>query len=944
MAQDIRVALTLDNKQFNQALKQSEKQVDQFSSNSKSQLKGLGKAFAALGAASVVKGIVEVGGSFQDLQTSLNVVFGGLAQGADAMKRVEDFAASTQFSVQNLSKAFIQLKGAGVEPTTQLLQTFADTASISTDQLGSFQAMLDLVTRSTAGGLGLEDLNRLADRGIPVFTILQEELGLARLEISKFGRTASGSKKIIDALLGSFDKKFGGALALQAKNINFQLNQMGDAFDLLKKATFGLFSDSSASAVEGLTGAINGLALNVTALSTSGFDKVIKGLLGIGAAIAIFASKGKILGVLNSGMKGFKDVATTTIIKADNLGKSILGIGVVAKGTFTPMQNLKAIFTNLGRAAKASVGNLPTGQVAELGKGFGFLTRVLAGFGQVLFSIGGAFTAFFRLALGPWGALAFAIDFILSKFLGFSILGVIFTSLKKLLGLFVQFAGFLIGKVVDSLKFVNEWFNKLGESSRAATKGVRDFLRSWGLLSKIPPPEGKELEDLNKQLNDANNFANAAADGMARFAGEMEKAIPSGEEFLKDSQAGKFATDLEKAQAEVAKAKQAVDTLAIALIGWDSALANGKSKEELEAMLAAARQAFGFASTELDNLNKSYADAKTEAEKALKAIEDAIDGDFGFEDLQIQIKEFDFPEVDQQVNAMFRELEDKFDARKLDLTNLIETDGLAEDVKANAQLALDALAGDLEMAKLLGEEFVRALFGKEQEKTFKDFQQSIKDASTFEALQALKEELAELGRTGELTANQVAEGGKKIEEAVAGLGASKGIKTALIGIAESMTPFQMAVDATTMVWGKMGSAIDDMVDNGKSSFSDLADSILKDLAKMIIKAYLFKLIVGGGKALGFDMSFLEGRAKGGPVAGGKPYMVGEQGPELFVPSSAGNIIPNGAGGGSVTNNNNYITNNINALDSKSVQQVFAENRQALLGTVEYARKETSYGV
>ena len=73
-------------------------------------------------------------------------------------------------------------------------------------------------------------------------------------------------------------------------------------------------------------------------------------------------------------------------------------------------------------------------------------------------------------------------------------------------------------------------------------------------------------------------------------------------------------------------------------------------------------------------------------------------------------------------------------------------------------------------------------------------------------------------------------------------------------------------------------------------------------------------------------------------------MVGEQGPELFVPSSAGNIIPNGAGGGSVTNNNNYITNNINALDSRSVAQVFAENRQTLLGTVEYARKETSYGV
>lgn len=34
------------------------------------------------------------------------------------------------------------------------------------------------------------------------------------------------------------------------------------------------------------------------------------------------------------------------------------------------------------------------------------------------------------------------------------------------------------------------------------------------------------------------------------------------------------------------------------------------------------------------------------------------------------------------------------------------------------------------------------------------------------------------------------------------------------------------------------------------------------------------------------------RAEGGPVAGGQPYIVGEQGPELFVPNQAGQIVPN----------------------------------------------------
>lgn len=46
------------------------------------------------------------------------------------------------------------------------------------------------------------------------------------------------------------------------------------------------------------------------------------------------------------------------------------------------------------------------------------------------------------------------------------------------------------------------------------------------------------------------------------------------------------------------------------------------------------------------------------------------------------------------------------------------------------------------------------------------------------------------------------------------------------------------------------------------------------------------------------------KAEGGPVSGGSPYIVGERGPELFVPSSSGRIIPNGgmSGGGTVVIN------------------------------------------
>lgn len=49
---------------------------------------------------------------------------------------------------------------------------------------------------------------------------------------------------------------------------------------------------------------------------------------------------------------------------------------------------------------------------------------------------------------------------------------------------------------------------------------------------------------------------------------------------------------------------------------------------------------------------------------------------------------------------------------------------------------------------------------------------------------------------------------------------------------------------------------------------------------------------------GPDFAALGYKAMGGPVSAGSPYMVGERGPELFVPERSGTIVPNG--GGNVT--------------------------------------------
>jgi len=95
--------------------------------------------------------------------------------------------------------------------------------------------------------------------------------------------------------------------------------------------------------------------------------------------------------------------------------------------------------------------------------------------------------------------------------------------------------------------------------------------------------------------------------------------------------------------------------------------------------------------------------------------------------------------------------------------------------------------------------------------------------------------------------------------------------------------------------------------------------------------------IGGavGNAIG-ALGFGGGRAMGGPVSAGTAYMVGERGPELFVPKGSGTIVPNGAGRGTTIN----LTVN-GAIDSEStarqiVQILNDSQARGTLGSAAFA--------
>ena len=109
---------------------------------------------------------------------------------------------------------------------------------------------------------------------------------------------------------------------------------------------------------------------------------------------------------------------------------------------------------------------------------------------------------------------------------------------------------------------------------------------------------------------------------------------------------------------------------------------------------------------------------------------------------------------------------------------------------------------------------------------------------------------------------------------------------------------------------------------GTKSLGDALLGVIKQMAKLILQQQLMNALKGF-KIFGF--------ADGGRPPVGRPSIVGERGPELFVPDRAGTIIPNhklGGGGGMETN----VVVNVDATGS-SVQGDEGSSRQlgALIG-------------
>jgi lambda family phage tail tape measure protein len=458
---------------------------------------------------------------------------------------------------------------------------------------------------------------------------------------------------------------------------------------------------------------------------------------------------------------------------------------------------------------------------------------------------------------------------------------------------------------------------ELGYLDKAWETTTNALSTFWNLLKEIGKPETTDqvIAQLDRQIK-AVQEAVGKSTGDSPFEKEQRKQL----QLLKDQREAILETERLKARSvaarDVGDSKQKIEDRAAAggidkekqiiaatekakaSVRYTQALATANEVEKIE--LEAAKQVAE---------KRAEFSAKSEVEK--RAMGGLLARQLAAEELDIEAKK----------NEKIRQIRQK---EKIDIAKAqVEEQQKLEDINnAYAQMQATARFDAIEKTRNL-------------ELDKEDLQ--IKNQMIYATEKELQ--LAEL----QIKYQRLREaGGANLEQ----LKQQEAIEKFNIELRDTMKKTQEVFDS---VWGNMGSAIDRFVKTGKLSMKDLARSIIQDLIAIQMKAAALSFLrmmfaptmgpsIDGGGALPSSFNqYLAPRAAGGPVSGNTPYMVGEKGPELFMPSGSGTIIPNNQTsqmGGTTNVTNNYI----NAIDTKSFEDRLLGSSNAIWAANQYAGK------
>jgi lambda family phage tail tape measure protein len=653
--------------------------------------------------------------------------------------------------------------------------------------------------------------------------------------------------------------------------------------------------------------------------------------------------------LLDKTIKGFeniKDPAQRTAIAIQLFGKSMMGVApedlaakmIELRGTFEQQTNAVNKSAELNDNFAEAMNNVRLAFLTiitpivdfinTVSKNKAELESMISVLKTVAIVLAAAFslTVFGRIAtlIGGLGRGLAAIPTLFSRIASaggatFAVNGALMTALRAA----AKLIGFIAGGVGAALGLGVIGGNDGGEATGGSTQpGTMGAYRSRAESTasndvKRPVQTGKELAgQLNSVQGLADGYRRAAQANMDRYTTEVDMLGKSREEQETIKGTAEINKRYDDQRAALEEKRKGAKGQTLALIKTEIANLEDLRTSEIDVYNITRQQKIAYA----ENLEevKNILDYVSQIARAQ---EEAA----GFQSQQGQAKVQAFEQVQAQKEA--------FDL-------LIQREALEKSIQN--------LRGS-------EQEDIKKLFDLElQRKTQLEAIQKIQNLP-FEGVGGMKQKLEEINKIYDDRRAQIeatAEATKVEQNSF-----SEGWKQAGEKYRNNIkTDFEYAQQVAQTFTKGFEDAIVKFVQTGKLSFKDLANSLIADFARIQTQKMLSGIFgdsSGGGGIFGAIGKFFGmgggitggggggAMANGGQAQGNTPYLIGERGPELFVPQNAGKIVPNHAlgGGSNVVNNTTEVTYSIQAMDASSFRSMLARDPEFIHNVAEQGRRQ-----
>ena len=222
---------------------------------------------AAFGVATVSRSIIAIGSRFEDVRSILHQVTGSTRAATGEFERLMLLGRNSSVETMKIAELQASLLANQISLTTDEWLSLIEAAENTLVPRETLTNLAVFRQRLDQGAVSLMDLDRVADRGLPVYRILEEQLGKTRLELNEFSKTAGGTAKVWEALVEGLDNAFGGSAARRANNMSRLLNNLGDTFQELADGVFQGVSPAVKLMIRDITGLVETLTPALTAVT-----------------------------------------------------------------------------------------------------------------------------------------------------------------------------------------------------------------------------------------------------------------------------------------------------------------------------------------------------------------------------------------------------------------------------------------------------------------------------------------------------------------------------------------------------------------------------------------------------------------------------------------------------------------------------------------------------